>query len=86
MSIDVSPTIEYLILINNIFKIRSTKPNKITKNIIMDKLKELAVMRFIYNALQDGYSVQKNDDGTYSFTISTSKDVNLTTFIKNCMK
>ena len=48
------------------------------------KDKELAIMRFIYNALNDGYSVKKNDDGTYSFT--RSKDVNLTTFIMNCLK
>lgn len=50
----------------------------------MDKLKELAIMKFIYNALQDGYSVKKNDDGTYSFT--HSKDVKLSSFIKNCLK
>ncbi len=48
------------------------------------KDKELIKMKFIYNALQDGYSVKKNDDGTYSFT--RSKDVNLKTFIMNCMK
>ncbi len=52
----------------------------------MDKLKEVAKMKFIYNAIQHGYSVKKNDDGTYSFTISTSKDISLKTFIKNCMK
>ena len=50
----------------------------------MDKFKEYAVMRFIFNALQDGYSVKKNDDGTYSFT--RNKDVKLSSFIKNCLK
>jgi hypothetical protein len=49
----------------------------------MDKLKELAIMKFIYNAIQDGYSVTKNDDGTYSFT--HSKDVNLKSFINRCL-
>lgn len=50
----------------------------------MDKLKELLKMKFIYNALNDGFSVQKNDDGTYTFT--RNKDISLKTFIKDCLK
>ena len=50
----------------------------------MDKLKEYAVMKFIFNALNDGFLVKKNDDGTYSFT--RNKDISLKTFIKNCLK
>jgi len=49
------------------------------------KDKELAKMNFIYNAIQHGYIVKKNIDGTYSFTISTSKDISLKTFIKTCL-
>ena len=49
----------------------------------MDKLKELAVMKFIFNALNDGFSVKKNNDGTYSFT--RSKDVKLSSFINRCL-
>ena len=50
------------------------------------KDKELVKMRFIYNAIQDGYSVKKNVDGTYSFKIDKNKDVKLSTFVMNCMK
>jgi len=49
------------------------------------KTKELAVMRFIFNALQDGYSVKKNNDGTYSFLIDKHKDVKLSSFINRCL-
>ena len=48
------------------------------------KDKELIKMRFIYNAINDGFSVKKNDDGTYTFT--RNKDISLKTFIMNCMK
>ena len=41
-------------------------------------------MRFIFRALQDGYSVKKNADDTYSFIIDRSKDVPLKTFINRC--
>ena len=41
-----------------------------------------AKMRFIFRALQDGYSVKKNADDTYSFT--RSKDESLTTFVRRC--
>ena len=42
-------------------------------------------MRFIYQALNDGYSVKKNADGTYTFTIDKSKDKPLSIFIKRCL-
>ena len=41
-------------------------------------------MRFIFRALQDGYSVKKNDDDTYTFTIDRSKDEPLSTFVNRC--
>jgi len=31
-------------------------------------MKKQAKMLFIYNALEQGYSVKKNADGTYTFT------------------
>ena len=48
-------------------------------------MKNEVKMRFIYQALNDGYSVKKNADGTYSFTIDKSKDKPLTIFIKRCL-
>ena len=48
------------------------------------KDKELIKMKFIYNAINDGFSVKKKVDGTYNFI--RSKDVNLKTFIMNCLK
>ena len=48
-------------------------------------MKKQAKMLFIYNALEQGYSVKKNADGTYSFTIDKSKDKPLTIFIKRCL-
>ena len=70
--------------VKKLFQFVQRKPNKYIQNIKMDKLKEYAVMRVIFNALQDGYSVKKNDDGTYSFI--RNKDVKLSSFIKNCLK
>ena len=47
-----------------------------------DKTKEK--MKFIYKALQDGYSVKKNDDDTYTFSIDRSKDQPLSVFLNRC--
>ena len=46
------------------------------------KQKNEAKMRFIYKALQDGFSVKKNDDNSYTF--KRSKDVSLSTFVRRC--
>ena len=43
------------------------------------KLKEK--MLFIFRALDDGYSVKKNGDGSYTFSIHKSKDEPLSTFV-----
>lgn len=48
-------------------------------------MKNEVKMRFIYQALNDGYSVKKNADGTYTFTIDKSKDKPLSIFIKRCL-
>ena len=39
---------------------------------------------FIYRALQRGYIVSKNIDGTYTFTRDRSEDEPLKTFINRC--
>ena len=39
---------------------------------------------FIFRALQNGYSVTKNDDGTYTFTRDRNKDEPLKTFVRRC--
>ena len=41
-------------------------------------------MRFIFRALQNGYSVKKNIDGTYTFTRDRSKDEPLSKFVRRC--
>ena len=41
-------------------------------------------MKFIYNAVNMGYVVSKNKDGSYTFSIDKSKDVPFDTFIKSC--
>ena len=48
------------------------------------KQKNKEKMLFIFRALQDGYSVKKNDDDTYTFTIDRSKDEPLSTFVNRC--
>ena len=48
----------------------------------IDKTKDK--MLFIFRALQDGYSVKRNDDDTYTFTIDRSKDEPLSTFVNRC--
>ena len=39
---------------------------------------------FIFRALQNGYSVKKNIDGTYTFTRDRSKDEPLSKFVRRC--
>ena len=39
---------------------------------------------FIFRALQNGYSVKKNIDGTYTFTRDRTSDEPLKTFIRRC--
>ena len=42
---------------------------------------------FIFRALQRGYSVRKNNDGTYTFTRDKSEgDEPLKSFLTNCIK
>ena len=41
-------------------------------------------MRFIFNALQNGYSVKKNIDDTYTFTRPKCADEPLKTFVRRC--
>ena len=48
------------------------------------KQKKEEKMKFIYKALQDGYSVRKNEENTYTFSIDRSKDVPLKTFVRRC--
>ena len=48
----------------------------------MNKLQEKK--NFIYRALQRGYSVKRNDDGTYTFTRDRTSDEPLKTFIRRC--
>ena len=48
------------------------------------KQKNEQKMRFIYKALQNGYSVKRNDDDTYTFTRPKSKDESLKTFVRRC--
>jgi len=46
------------------------------------KQKNEEKMRFIFRALQRGYSVKRNDDGTYTFT--RDRDESLKTFVNRC--
>ena len=39
---------------------------------------------FIFRALQRGYSVKRNDDGTYTFTRDKIKDEPLSKFVRRC--
>ena len=39
---------------------------------------------FIFRALQDGYLVKKNIDGTYTFTRDRSRDEPLSKFVRRC--
>ena len=39
---------------------------------------------FIFRALENGYSVKKNNDGTYTFTRDRSKDEPLSKFVRRC--
>ena len=39
---------------------------------------------FIFRALENGYSVKKNNDGTFTFTRKRSEDEPLKTFIRRC--
>jgi len=39
---------------------------------------------FIFRAIQRGYSVKRNDDGTYTFTRDKSKDEPLSKFVRRC--
>ena len=39
---------------------------------------------FIFRALQNGYSVKKNIDDTYTFTRDRNSDEPLKTFIRRC--
>ena len=61
---------------------KNINPKCIMRGDAQRKQKNEQKMRFIFRALQDGYSVKKNDDGTYSFT--RSKDEKLSTFINRC--
>ena len=46
------------------------------------KQKNEAKMNFIFRALQRGYLVKKNIDGTYTFT--RDRDESLKTFVRRC--
>ena len=48
------------------------------------KQKNEEKMRFIFRALQRGYSVKRNDDGTYTFTRDKIKDEPLSKFVRRC--
>jgi hypothetical protein len=49
------------------------------------KQKNEAKKNFIFRALQNGYSVKRNDDGTYTFTRDKSEgDEPLKTFVNRC--
>ena len=51
----------------------------------MDRKQKLQEKKnFIFRSLQNGYSVKKNIDGTYTFTRDKSKDESLKTFIRRC--
>ncbi len=39
---------------------------------------------FIFRALENGYSVKKNIDGTYTFTRPKCADEPLKTFVRRC--
>ncbi len=39
---------------------------------------------FIFRALENGYSVKKNNDETYTFTRPKSADEPLKTFVRRC--
>ena len=49
------------------------------------KQKNEQKMRFIFRALNDGYSVKRNDDGTFTFTRDRSEgDEPLSKFVRRC--
>ena len=48
------------------------------------KQKNEQKMRFIFRALQNGYSVKRNDDDTYTFTRPKCEDEPLKTFVNRC--
>ena len=52
----------------------------------MDRKKKTEEKKnFIFRALQNGYSVKKNIDGTYTFTREKSEgDEHLKTFVRRC--
>lgn len=52
----------------------------------MDRRQKLqAKKNFIFRALQNGYSVKKNNDGTFTFTRQISEgDESLKTFVNRC--
>jgi hypothetical protein len=52
----------------------------------MDNNVEFSKMRFIYNAIQNGWTVRKLDDGRYEFAKELQKittDVNASTFLQD---
>ena len=51
----------------------------------MDRKQKLQEKKiFIFRALQRGYSVKKNIDGTYTFTRPKCDDESLKTFVNKC--
>ena len=48
----------------------------------MNKLQEKK--NFIFKALENGYSVKKNNDGTFTFIRDRTSDEPLKTFIRRC--
>ena len=51
----------------------------------MDRKQKLQEKKnFIFRALENGYSVKKNIDGTYTFTRDRNSDEPLKTFIRRC--
>ena len=53
----------------------------------MDRKQKLQEKKnFIFRALQRGYLVKRNDDGTYTFTRQRSEgdDESLKTFVRRC--
>ena len=48
------------------------------------KQKTEAKKNFIFRALQNGYSVKKNIDDTYTFTRDRNSDEPLKTFVRRC--
>ena len=51
----------------------------------MDRKQKLQEKKnFIFRSLQRGYSVKKNNDGTYTFTRPKCDDESLKTFVNRC--